>query len=181
MTAVPYITKVLGAGSFQYGVASACYGAASIVSSIVAGKLSFPGGARRWLVAAGLVYGLVNLVMVAQPGFLTFCLLWVVWGLAYGPEEVATQLVFVRAVAEEMQGRLFSLMNVVMTLATGLGTAVVGPLSDHLGPTRTMAIAGVIFIAATLGCFAIGPGARAIGTVKLGTQRGTSGQEPTAG
>ena len=32
-------------------------------------------------------------------------------GIAYGPEEVATQLVFVKLVDAPMQGRLFSLMK----------------------------------------------------------------------
>jgi len=169
MTAVPYITTVLGRGPIAYGVASACYGAASVVSSIVAGKMKFPGGPRRWLIGAGVLYGAVNIAMLAHPPFIAFCVLWVIWGIAYGPEEVVTQLVFVKAVSVPMQGRLFSLMNVVMTIGSLIGTAVVGPMSDKLGATHTMAVAGVIFIAATLFSFAFGRGARAIASLNLGS------------
>ena len=167
MTAVPYITSNLGKGSFAYGLASACYGAASVVSSVIAGKMKFPGGVRWWLVGTGLVYGCVNMVMLANPGYLLFCLLWVLWGVAYGPEEVATQIVFVRIVPPNMQGRLFSLMNVMMTFASFIGYSAVGSLSDHLGPTVTMGIAGLVFIGATLYGFVFSKGARAIGEVKL--------------
>jgi len=139
-----------------------------VVSSIVAGKMRFPGGVRRWLIGAGLLYGAVNIVMLAHPGYLWFCLLWVVWGVAYGPEEVATQVLFVAVVDADMRGRLFSLMNVVMSSAFFIGMAAVGPLSDHLGPTITMGVAGVIFIVATLGSFGVGRGARALGAVRLG-------------
>jgi DHA3 family macrolide efflux protein-like MFS transporter len=167
LTAVPYITNSLGKSSFEYGVASACYGTASVISSIVAGKLKFPGGVRKWLIGTGLVYGMVNLVMVWQPPYVIFCLLWIMWGLGYGPEEVATQVLFAKVVRPDMSGRLFSLMNVVMTLASFIGMIMVGPLSDNLGPTISMAIAGLIFIGATLASFAFGDGAKAISAVVM--------------
>jgi Na+/melibiose symporter-like transporter len=93
VAAIPYVTRVLGASSFDYGVAVACYAVGSIAGSLISGKLKFRGGKRAWLLTAGLTYGGVNVVILGHPPFLAFCLLWVIWGLAYGPEEVITNII----------------------------------------------------------------------------------------
>jgi len=165
--ALPYLTKVRGASSLQFGLISSLYGAGVAVGAFIAGKLKFPGGAQRWLVLAGLVYGLVNLVMFLSPGLVLFGLLWFIWGLAYGPEDVITQIAFVKVVPTEMQGRMYALMGVVMAIAGVVGTALVGPLSDNLGPTLTMTLAGVIFIGSTLLCFATGKAGRVLRAIEV--------------
>lgn len=160
LAALPYLTETLGVSTFQYGLASSCYGIASVAGSLIAGKMRFPGGARMWLVMSGLLYGTVNLVMGLQPGYLVFCLLWMVWGLAYGPEEVVGRLAFVKATPPEFQGRMFSLMTVVTSLATLIGSGLAGPVCDRFGPHIAMVIAGVLFIVATLGSFGFGRAGR---------------------
>jgi hypothetical protein len=62
---------------------------------------------------------------------------------------------------------MYAVMSVVISCASLVGAAVAGPLTDSLGPTTTMFIAGLIFIAATLISFAAGPGARALRQVDL--------------
>ncbi|MDO4241153.1 MAG: MFS transporter [Microbacteriaceae bacterium] len=167
LPAVPYITSTLKMEEMYFGIASACYGTATVVSSILAGKAKFRGGVRIWLLAAGLLYGGANIAMGLQPNFLWFCVLWVIWGIAYGPEEVAGHMVFVKTAPEEAQGRLFALMSVVMTAGTLIGDALVGPISDHFGPQNAMVLSGVIFCCATLFSFGFGKGARAIGEVSF--------------
>ncbi|MGO1944764.1 MAG: MFS transporter [Ancrocorticia sp.] len=167
LSAVPYITENLGLTSVEYGIASACYGTATVLSSLAAGKLKFPGGARPWLLASGMIYGTINLVMGVESGIVIFCLLWFIWGLAYGPEEVVGQLVFVRAAPAAVRGRMFSLMTVVMSSGLLVGNAVAGPLSDGLGPQWAMVCAGVVFIFATFLSFGIGKGANAISQIVL--------------
>jgi len=165
--ALPYITEVLGASTFQFGIISSLYGIGAIIGSLVAGKLKFPGGTRRWLVMAGLIYGTVNLIMFFQPGLIIFGILWLIWGLAYGPEEVIENVAFVKVVPSEMLGRMYALMGVVMGLAGMVGTALVGPISDNIGPTYAMTLAGIIFIFATVSCFAIGKGGRILATINV--------------
>ena len=165
--ALPYITDTLGASPFQFGVISSLYGIGAIIGSLVAGKLKFPGGTRRWLIMAGLTYGTVNLMMFFQPGLIIFGILWLIWGLAYGPEEVIENVAFIRVVPPDMQGRMYALMGVVMGLGGLVGTALVGPISDHIGPNYAMALAGLIFIFATITCFAIGKGGRILATINV--------------
>ncbi len=162
LAALPYLTETLGVSTFQYGLASSCYGIASVAGSLIAGKMKFPGGARRWLIMSGLAYGTVNLVMIFQPGYVLFCVLWLIWGLAYGPEEVVSQLAFVKVTPPALQGRMFSLMTVVMSAATLVGSGVAGPVSDHFGPHIAMVLAGILFIAATLVSFGFGHAGRAL-------------------
>lgn len=167
LAAVPYITHTLHQSSAHYGVAVSCYAAASLLSSWIAGKVHFIGGARRWLLASGIGYGVVNVAMISHPGYIVFCLLWLAWGLAYGPEEVVGQVAFARAIPEQFQGRVYSLMSIVLALSTIVGTAVAGPLTDHLGPTTAMFVAGIGFLGATLGFFSVGPAARALQATQL--------------
>ncbi|MFW0185498.1 MFS transporter [Rothia sp. CCM 9418] len=174
LSAVPYVSENLGLTSFEFGIASACYGVATISSSIIAGKMKFRGGARSWLLASGTIYGLTNMLMGFEPQFLMFCILWFIWGLAYGPEEVVGNLVFVQSAPEEFQGRLFSLMTVVMTGGMLIGNSLVGPLSDRLGPQWAMVLAGVIFITSTICSFAFGQGAREIATISMTSTKPTS-------
>ena len=172
--ALPYITEVLGASTFQFGIISSLYGIGAIIGSLVAGKLKFPGGTRRWLVMAGLTYGTVNLIMFFQPGLIIFGVLWLIWGLAYGPEEVIENVAFIRVVPPDMQGRMYALMGVVMGLAGMVGTALVGPISDNIGPTYAMTLAGIIFIFATVSCFAIGKGGRILATINVSDDSSTN-------
>ena len=165
--ALPYITEVKGGSSFQFGIISGLYGLGAVVGSLVAGKLKFPGGTRKWLIMAGLVYGTVNLVTFSQPGLLLFGLLWLVWGLAYGPEEVIENVAFVKVVPPEMQGRMYALMGVVMSIAGLVGTALVGPISDNLGPHLAMTLAGIVFILATVICFIVGKGGKILASINI--------------
>jgi hypothetical protein len=43
-----------------------------------------------WLLGAGLIYGAVNVVILAHPPYLVFCLLWVVWMAIAGYLFIAT-------------------------------------------------------------------------------------------
>jgi Na+/melibiose symporter-like transporter len=61
---------------------------------------------------------------------------------------------------EEMQGRMFSLMTIVMSTAGLIGAAVAGPVSDAFGPHLAMVLAGMLCIGATLFTFGWGKGAR---------------------
>ena len=162
IAAIPYVTRVLGASSFDYGVAVACYAVGSIAGSLISGKLKFRGGKRAWLLAAGLTYGGVNLVILGHPPFPAFCLLWVIWGLAYGPEEVITGLIFAQAVPDSLRGRAYSVVGVVMSTASIIGYLAGGELTAHIGATQTMAIAGYVFIVASAWSFGFSALAREI-------------------
>lgn len=167
LAAVPYIYDNLNLSSVEYGIVSAFYGFATVTSSFIAGKLNFKLGPRFWLLLSGIIYGTTNLVMIFEPGFAIFCLLWFIWGIAYGPEEVVGNVVFVKSAPEEMQGRLFSLMTVVMTSGLLVGNSLAGIISDALGPQYSMAIAGIIFIFATIFSFGFGEGAKRISKINI--------------
>jgi MFS family permease len=167
LAAIPYLRHTLHESSLKYGLAVTAYAVASIAGSYLAGKYHFTGGARRWLLLSGLGYGTASLLMITRPGYYWFLALWFLWGIAYGPEEVVGQVAFAQLVPEEFRGRMYAVMSVVISCASLVGAAVAGPLTDSLGPTTTMFIAGLIFIAATLISFTAGPGARALRQVDL--------------
>jgi MFS family permease len=162
LAAIPYLRSTLGVSSLQYGVAVTCYAVGSIIGSLVCSHLNFHRRRRGWLLGSGLVYGVVNVVMPLGPGYIVFCVLWFVWGLSYGPEEVLTQLLFAEAIEDDLRGRLYSFMGVVFAAATILGYAVAGGITQVLGASWAMALAGVIFIAASVFSFSTGPLARSL-------------------
>lgn len=153
LAAIPYIRTFKAGTAFDYGAVVTAYAAGSIVSSLVAGKLRFRGGRRRWLLGAGLGYGAVNLVMLGTPSIALFGMLWLIWGLAYGPEEVLTQSMFAETVPEELLGRSYSVIGVAMSAASIVGYAVAGAVISELGPSQAMALAGAVFIVATTWAF----------------------------
>ena len=48
-------------------------------------------------------------------------MLWFIWGMFYGPEEVLGQVLFADAIDEHMRGRVYSFMGVVFSLAGMVG------------------------------------------------------------
>lgn len=67
---------------------------------------------------------------------------WFVSGLTYSTGNAPMMAIIQQVVPNEMQGRVFSLMNTVMGLAGPVGLAVVGPLGEALGVVGVFVLGG---------------------------------------
>ncbi|MCE7989094.1 MAG: MFS transporter [Caldilinea sp. CFX5] len=69
---------------------------------------------------------------------------WFVSGLTYSTGNAPLMAIIQHVVPNEMQGRVFSLMNTVIGLAGPVGLAVVGPLGEALGVVGVFVLGGVL-------------------------------------
>lgn len=174
VAAIPYITSDLGRSARAYGFAVSFFAVGAAVGVLVAGKLSYRQHRVRWLLASGVGYGLAGLGLGLGPSYVVFCLLWLAWGLLYGPEEVLGAVLFAQATTDELRGRAYSVLYTGMGGATLLGYLLAGPLIDRFGAPPMMALAGAVFIVAALVAFGLSPLARAIrdqGSESVGSAR----------
>lgn len=76
---------------------------------------------------------------------------WFVSGVTFSTGNAPMMAIIQRVVPNEMQGRVFSLLNTVMGLAGPVGLAIVGPLGEWLGIVGVFILGGVL---STLICLA---------------------------
>lgn len=164
-----YLTRERGHDYTAFGVATSVYAAGCVISSWLSARLGVGASTgkvgitkRGWLAVSGLGYGAVCLAMGLHPGFWAVLVLWFIWGMFYGPEEVLGQVVFADAIDEQMRGRVYSFMGVVFSLAGMIGYLVTGWAVPLVGSINTMMGGGVLFVIATVFTFIVGPTARAI-------------------
>ncbi|MFZ4662058.1 MAG: MFS transporter [Caldilineaceae bacterium] len=69
---------------------------------------------------------------------------WFVSGVTYSTGNAPMMAIIQQVVPNEMQGRVFSLMNTVMGLAGPVGLAVVGPLGEALGVVGVFVLGGTL-------------------------------------
>ena len=150
------ITEHFGKGALELGWMDSVWGSGMLVGSLV---LSVWGGFKRNIVtslSALVGLGIGTLVVGLAPGGLfTMALVGMGLGgfmlpLVNGPLMAVMQ----KAVAADMQGRVFTLLNSLTMLATPFSLAMAGPLADVLGVRLWYVLAGVLsMVAAVVGFF----------------------------
>ncbi len=131
-----------------------------MISSWLSAKLGVGTGAGRvrmtkrgWMCISGLGYGAVCLSMGLHPALWAVLVLWFIWGMFYGPEEVLGQVLFADAIDEHMRGRVYSFMGVVFSLAGMVGYLITGWAVPAFGAINTIVTGGALFIIATVFTF----------------------------
>lgn len=169
MPMLEYLTRGLGHDYTAFGIATSVYAAGCVISSWLSAKLGVGTGAGRvrmtkrgWMCISGLGYGAVCLSMGLHPALWAVLVLWFIWGMFYGPEEVLGQVLFADAIDEHMRGRVYSFMGVVFSLAGMVGYLITGWAVPAFGAINTIVTGGALFIIATVFTFILGPTARAI-------------------
>ena len=164
-----YLTRDLGHDYTAFGIATSVYAAGCVISSWLSAKLGVGTGAGRvrmtkrgWMCISGLGYGAVCLSMGLHPALWAVLVLWFIWGMFYGPEEVLGQVLFADAIDEHMRGRVYSFMGVVFSLAGMVGYLITGWAVPAFGAINTIVAGGALFVIATVFTFILGPTARAI-------------------
>ena len=164
-----YLTHGLGHDYTAFGIATSVYAAGCVISSWLSAKLGVGTGTGRvritkrgWMCISGLGYGAVCLSMGLHPALWAVLVLWFIWGMFYGPEEVLGQVLFADAIDEHMRGRVYSFMGVVFSLAGMIGYLITGWTVPLIGAINTIVAGGSLFVIATVFTFILGPTARAI-------------------
>ena len=140
--AAPY-AHALGGGAPTIGVLMAAMPAGTVIGGFVIGRLLRPSDRMRpmgWLAmlsCAPLIFSL------ARPPLPVLILLWVLAG-AGGAYQLAAAAAFVRALPAARRVRAFAVAQSGLLAAQALGILTGGAVAQRIGPTGTVALAGLL-------------------------------------
>jgi DHA3 family macrolide efflux protein-like MFS transporter len=146
------VTKHYGGGALQLGWLNSAFGIGVVLGGLI---LTAWGGfrIRGYSIALGLLGMGVGVlaVGVAPAGWLWLGIggMWLAGvgsPIANGPIAALMQT----SVKPDMQGRGFTAMDSLVSLASPLGMAVAGPVADAIGPEKWFAIAGAVCLGIVL-------------------------------
>jgi predicted MFS family arabinose efflux permease len=141
---IPYLKREFGATDQIVGIAFGCFAVGSLGGALVAGRTHFPLG--RALVVAYICDALAWLPTIwAQTiwlavGSVTVC-------AAFGAYEITSIVAWrMRVIPEDMIGRVFGVIRLLVLIGMFPGSLLGGVLTDRLGPRMVMAISGAAFL-----------------------------------
>lgn len=121
VVAVPYLDELGNAPSGAYGYAIAAYSTGAIVGLWLAGIANWERyNLRTILVIANVAYGLLVIVSVAVPAWQVVALAWLLWGIAFGPEDVVADSRVAAAVPDQWLGRVYAWWSIISKLGSAL-------------------------------------------------------------
>lgn len=121
VVAVPYLDELDNAPSGAYGYAIAAYSAGALAGLWFAGIANWDRyNLRIILIMGNLVYGLLVILSVAVPAWEVFALAWLLWGIAFGPEDVVADTRVAAAVPDQWLGRVYASWSIVSKLGSAL-------------------------------------------------------------
>jgi MFS family permease len=146
---IPYLKIQFGATDQTVGIAFGCFAAGSVAGSLVAGRTHWPFG--RALAIAYVLDALFWLPLIwthalaVAIGAVTLC-------AACGAYEITCIVGWrMRIIPEDMIGRVFGVIRLLVLVGMVPGSILGGIVADHWGTRTVMAISGFAFLALTLG------------------------------
>ena len=155
-TAQVFLAKdAFSAGDFGYGLVFGCIGLGLAIGSFGAGTWVESRSVGSVYAASVLVHaiglgtaGISPNVWVALPCF-------VLSGIGNGTAVVCNSLLVQRGAADEMRGRVFTVIMAVNYAAFGLGFVAAGPLVDRVGPRWIFGGVGIVLALAAVIAWAL--------------------------
>jgi DHA3 family macrolide efflux protein-like MFS transporter len=140
------VSEHFGGSAAQLGLMDAVAGVGIIAGGLI---LSVWGGFRRKIhtsIMGMIVFGAAFVMMGLAPAgqFLLALLAALVVGLMLPMVDGPFMAILQAAVVPEKQGRVFTLLNSLLSLTTPLGLSIAGPVSDSLGLQIWYVAAGVL-------------------------------------
>jgi predicted MFS family arabinose efflux permease len=142
---IPFLKHEFGAGDQTVGVAFGCFSLGSVAGSLIAGRTHWPFG--RALVAVYVLDGLCWLPIIwthsllVAVGSVTLC-------AACGAYEITAIVGWrMRVIPEDMIGRVFGVIRLLVLVGMVPGSILGGVIADHWGTRAVMAVSGVLFLA----------------------------------
>lgn len=141
---IPYLKHEFGASDQLVGLAFGCFSIGSVTGSILAGRTHWPFGPA--LVIAFVVDAFAWLPVIWAPtmalavGAITIC-------AACGAYEVTAIVSWrMRVIPEELVGRVFGVVRLLVLASMAPGSILGGIIADRWGTRTVMGISGVAFL-----------------------------------
>ena len=146
------VTRHFGGGALQLGWMQSVYGLGYVLGG---GALSLWGGFKRRIATSllgtvGISFSLVVVGLAPSDAFWLGVGAWFFFGLTLPIATGPLQAIYQSVVPPEMQGRFFTLNRSVVNVASPLGLAIGGPLSDAIGVRALFIVGGVATLAVAL-------------------------------
>ncbi len=123
---------------------------ALITLGVMLGMLSVAGPISRLLQRADEASRLVDLSaltsLLAIVVFIAF-----IAGVAYGMVAIPSQTQLQEDLPEEVRGRVFGILNMIVSVSSFLPIIIVGPLSDFVGTSAILLVVAIAVLAAGIG------------------------------
>ncbi|MFF7888379.1 MFS transporter [Streptomyces sp. NPDC020794] len=134
---------VFHSGAAAFGYLSAAYAAGSLIGAILGAQYGRPPTARR-LVAATVVFGVLEAALGLMPGYGTFMALLIPTGFASVTVTTTANALTQLHANPHLRGRILSAYFLVLLGGTPLGAPLVGLASDTLGARSSLILGGMI-------------------------------------
>jgi DHA3 family macrolide efflux protein-like MFS transporter len=146
------VTRHFGGGALQLGWMQSAYGLGYVLGG---GVLSLWGGFRRRIATSllgtvGISFSLIVVGLAPSDAFWLGVGAWFFFGLTLPIATGPLYAIYQSVVPPEMQGRFFTLNRSVVNVASPLGLAIGGPLSDAIGVRALFIVGGVATLAVAL-------------------------------
>jgi MFS family permease len=146
---IPYLKREFAASDQTVGIVFGCFALGSVAGSVVAGRTHWPFG--RALLICYLIDAVSWLPTIwarslpLAVGAVTIC-------AACGAYQVTAIVSWrMRVIPEEIVGRVFGVIRLLIIIGMFPGSLLRGVLADRLGTRPVMAVSGFAFLAITVG------------------------------
>jgi MFS family permease len=145
---IPFLKHEFGAGDQTVGIAFGCFSLGSVAGSLIAGRTHWPFGPA--LVVVYVLDGLCWLPiiwthsLIVAVGSVSLC-------AACGAYEITAIVGWrMRVIPEDMIGRVFGVIRLLVLVGMVPGSILGGVIADHWGTRTVMALSGVLFLVGAL-------------------------------
>ncbi|WP_084219367.1 MFS transporter [Spirillospora albida] len=159
MTTALVAREVFRTGASSFGLASSMLALGALTGALLAARRATR-PRLRLLMAAALVFGILEVATGLMPTFTSFLVLLVPTGIALMTFTTAANATMQLGVAPEMRGRVMGLYMFVFLGTNPLGAPLVGWLSEEFGPRFAIVAGGLVTVVMTLVVAAFTAGAR---------------------
>lgn len=144
-----FVNNVYHSGASTYGLLNTLMAVSSLAGALLAARR---GTSRlRVLVAAAILFGVLEIVTAFAPQFWIFAVLLVPIGMFGLTVNVTANASIQMATEPAMRGRVMSLFMMVFVGGTPLGAPLVGWITDTYGPRIGFAAGGAVALVAAIG------------------------------
>jgi MFS family permease len=145
---IPYLKREFGASDQVVGLAFGCFAIGSVIGSLIAGRTHWPFG--RALIVAYIADALAWLPIIWTHSLIV-AVACVSVCAACGAYEITCIVGWrMRVIPEEMIGRVFGVIRLLVLVGMVPGSILGGTIADRFGPRMVMGISGIAFLLLTL-------------------------------
>ncbi|HBU11364.1 MAG TPA: MFS transporter [Clostridiales bacterium] len=140
------VTRTFGDDVWRLSLTEILFSAGSIGGGLV---ISAWGGFKnrtRTIAMATIPFGLTTVFMGIVPGFTVFLVMMVIAGFSMPFFSTPAMVLLQEQVEQDMQGRMFSLVQIVMSGIVPLGMMFFGPLADSVRIDTLFVVTGILFV-----------------------------------